>query len=126
MKDEFNGFIDLVEKNFEYCPWTKTRTLDQWKDALVEEVKEVGKAIETSDYKNLKEELGDLLWDTITIAVFAEKRGHFNSADVLKELKEKINRRKPYLQTGEEVTTEKALDIWKKVKETEKLKEVIK
>ena len=93
MKNEFNSFIDLIEKNFEICPWTKTRTLEQWKDELVEETNEVSKAIENLDYKNLKEELGDLLWDTITIAIFAEKEGHFNSADIFKDLKEKINRR---------------------------------
>ncbi len=120
MKNEFPSFIDFIEDNFKKCPWTGSRKIEDFKKEVIDEANEVAKAIDNKDYDNLKEEIGDLLWDTITLAKIAEKEGHFNSEDILKEIKKKINRRKPYLETGEKVTVEEAVEIWKKVKEQEK------
>jgi uncharacterized protein YabN with tetrapyrrole methylase and pyrophosphatase domain len=107
-------------KNKEHCPWVRELTLDSQKSELESEVKEVVEAIEKKDYENLKEELGDVLWDALLLAVLAERQGLFKVKEVLAGLNEKIRRRKPWLDEGKEVSLEEAKAHWSKAKEEEK------
>ena len=109
-------------KNKDKCPWVKELTLDRQKKELESEVKEVIEAIDKKDYDNLKEELGDVLWDTLLLACLAEREGLFSVKEVLAELNEKIARRKPWLAEGKEVSLEEAKEHWFKAKEEEKKK----
>jgi uncharacterized protein YabN with tetrapyrrole methylase and pyrophosphatase domain len=121
MRSEFEEFIDLIEKNLKRCPWAKDQDIESHKGELLSEAKEVIEAIEKKDYQNLKEELGDLIWDTVMMAYLAEKEGHFKSGEIMKSIKEKIKRRKPYiLKEGNNISIEEANKIWNKAKEKEK------
>ena len=77
-------------------------------------------AVEKNDRENLKEELGDLFWDTLMVMLIAEKEGLFKPNEPLLSLIEKMRRRKPYLFTGQKVTLEEAERMWTEAKAKEK------
>lgn len=120
MKHAFEEVVDMVRKAVEKCPWLSTQNIDTFGKELLNESKEVAEAIENKDSENLKEELGDVVWDALVIAIMAEKRGLFKAKDILTSVKEKMVRRKPYLYGDmKECTLEEARQIWRKVKEEE-------
>ncbi|RLE46560.1 nucleotide pyrophosphohydrolase, partial [Candidatus Woesearchaeota archaeon] len=84
------------------------------------EIKEVGQAIENKDMENLKEELGDALWDLMALTVIAEEKGEFTIKEIMQETLNKFNKRKPWLKEGKKITAEEEDKIWNKVKEQEK------
>ena len=120
MKEAIAELLDTIEKSYDCDPWVKDHTIESYKDEVVSEAEEVVQAIENKDYENLKEEIGDLLYDVMMLAVIAEKAGHFDLKDSIKSIVEKIKRRKPYIEEGREVTKEEARRIWLEVKEKEK------
>jgi len=120
MKDEFEEFIDLIEKNLKRCPWAKEQNIKSHKKELLSEAKEVAQAIENKDFENLKEELGDLIWDTVMMAYIAEKEGYFKPGDIIRSIKEKIKRRKPYILKENNLSIKEANEIWHRAKEKEK------
>lgn len=102
------------------CPWDKSRSLYDWKDDLVEEAEEVAQAIENEDDENLREELGDLLFNIIMMGVIAEQEGKFTLKEVFEDIAEKIVGRHTWVFADDEAATpEEVLAIWAKNKEKE-------
>ncbi len=97
MEKNFNELIDAIKKSRDKCPWVKEQTLEKQRDESLAEAKEVSKAIDEKDYKNLKEELGDLFWDTLMLAYMAEEKSYFKASDCFDSITEKMKRRKPYV-----------------------------
>jgi len=120
MKDAMEDFFDTLDKSNKLDPWVNTKTLEDYKNELVSEAEELAEALENKDYENLKEEVGDLIWDVFTFASIAEIRGHFTAKEAVKCVTEKIKRRKPYLADGRKVTKEEAREIWLEAKKNEK------
>ncbi|MCX8200150.1 MAG: adenylyltransferase/cytidyltransferase family protein [Candidatus Micrarchaeota archaeon] len=112
--------FSLAGLNARRCPWCKERTPDEYVKALESEVNEVKDAIAKRDYRNLKEELGDVVWDALVLAHICEKEGLFKGDDVLEGIIRKIERRKPWLASGKKVTIEEAAKIWEEAKRREK------
>ena len=79
-------------------------------------------ALQKKDYQNLKEELGDVLFDLAHVCFLAEKEGLFTMQDVFETINHKIKRRKPYLLAAEHqlITKEEDRRIRLEVKEMEK------
>lgn len=120
MKEAFEETMDMIEKNLKLCPWIKTQDMKSYSKNIFEEAEEVRIAIENNDSENLKEELGDLLWDILMTAHLAEKEGLFKAKEILNGISSKIKRRKPYLVENKIVSIEDAHRIWAKVKSIEK------
>ena len=118
MKDEFEEFIDLIERNLDRCPWIKKKTVEDYKKEILNEAQEV---MQAQNNENLQEELGDLFWDVVVLAYLAEKEGRFKASEIIKTVKEKMKRRKPFL-LGEkkELDLEECKKIWYEEKEKEK------
>jgi uncharacterized protein YabN with tetrapyrrole methylase and pyrophosphatase domain len=118
---DFEEIVKLVRKLRKECPWDRQQTIKTLKEDLLSEADEVRKAIENEDYKNLKEELGDLLWSIVLIGVVAEEKGLFSINDSLKEVKEKIVRRHPHVFGNLKAKTpEDAIRFFKEAKMKEK------
>ncbi len=79
------------------CPWDTAQTFATIAPYTIEEAYEVADAIETGDMTELKKELGDLLFQVIFHARIAEETGHFNLADVITSLCNKMERRHPHI-----------------------------
>ena len=78
-------------------------------------------AIEKEDYDNLKEELGDLLWNIIFISQLAREQKKFDMYDVMHDIQEKIIRRHPHVFGNVSASTpEEVMIEYRKVKNREK------
>jgi tetrapyrrole methylase family protein/MazG family protein len=79
------------------CPWDRAQKKGDIGRYLMEEAYEVLEALEGSSPENLREELGDLLFQILFLARIAEEADEFNIADVLDEIRAKMIRRHPHV-----------------------------
>lgn len=83
------------------CAWDVEQTFETVAPYTIEEAYEVAEAVENNDMDGLKDELGDLLFQTVFHARMAEEAGHFNFADVVDAISDKMIRRHPHVFAGE-------------------------
>jgi tetrapyrrole methylase family protein/MazG family protein/ATP diphosphatase len=83
------------------CPWDKEQTFATIAPYTVEEAYEVADAIERGDLKDLKEELGDLLFQVVFHARMAEELGAFDFDAVAAAMVDKMVRRHPHVFAGQ-------------------------
>ena len=79
------------------CPWDLEQDFRSIAPYTIEEAYEVADAIERNDLAELKNELGDLLFQTVFHARMAEEAGHFNFDDVARAITEKMRVRHPHV-----------------------------
>jgi ATP diphosphatase len=99
------------------CPWDQKQTLQSIVPHTIEEVYEVADAIENGDMAELKDELGDLLFQVVFYARIAEEQGDFNFEDVAGAISDKLIRRHPHVFTD---TAAEDLPGWEALKEEER------
>jgi len=99
MKKRFEDVVELSKylRSSEGCPWDREQTLETLRSFILEEAYEVIEAIETNDVQELKEELGDLLYQVIFVSQICCEEGKFNVEDVVGELYYKLVRRHPHV-----------------------------
>lgn len=88
------------------CPWDHEQTFESIAPYTIEEAYEVAGAIEEQDWSGLKEELGDLLLQTVYHARMAEEAGLFAFADVVEAITTKMIARHPHVFGGTEVVAD--------------------
>jgi len=103
------------------CPWDREQTHSSLRDGLLEECHEVLDAIQRGDDRNLREELGDLVLQSVMHARIAEEDGRFDIEQVLAEVGEKLVRRHPHV-FGDSCAADSAevLRQWEQIKRAEK------
>jgi nucleoside triphosphate diphosphatase len=79
------------------CPWDVEQTFSTIAPYTIEEAYEVADAIARGDMAALKDELGDLLFQSVYHARMAEEAGHFKFGDVVRASCEKMIRRHPHV-----------------------------
>ena len=79
------------------CPWDVEQDFASIAPYTIEEAYEVADAIEQSDMESLKGELGDLLLQVVFHAQMASEAGHFEYADVVNAVSEKMIVRHPHV-----------------------------
>src|SRR5688572_2086920 len=79
------------------CPWDVEQTFATIAPYTIEEAYEVADAIERADLADLKDELGDLLFQVVFHARMAEEAGAFAFADVARSICDKMLRRHPHV-----------------------------
>ena len=103
------------------CPWDKKQTFQSLVPHTLEETHEVIAAIEQQDFQDLKDELGDLLFQIVFYSQLATERDEFDFIDVINHLVEKMQRRHPHVFAEKEFKTESELSRhWELIKSTEK------
>lgn len=105
------------------CPWDREQTHASLLRYLKEESKEVCDAVKKKDWKNLQEELGDVLLQILFHSNIARERGEFDIKDVMTTLRNKLIRRHPHVfgkGKKENLTAAEVKRRWKKIKEKEK------
>lgn len=123
-KHDISELIEIVEvlRSPDGCEWDRAQNFNSMKKCLTDETAEVLTAIDNQDYKNLQEELGDVLLQVIMNAQIAKEEGLFDINDVVQTLCEKLIRRHPHVFGDVEKpnTPEESLKLWKMVKQKEK------
>ena len=79
------------------CPWDAEQTHESLAVHLVEEAHETLEAIDSGNMADLKEELGDLLLQIVFHSEIAAEEGHFEVAEVVDELVDKLVARHPHV-----------------------------
>ena len=82
------------------CPWDQEQSLATVRSYLIEEAHEVASAldsVEDTDGAELREELGDLLFQCCFIGVLAEEQNMFELSDALDEVHKKMVARHPHV-----------------------------
>jgi tetrapyrrole methylase family protein/MazG family protein len=103
------------------CPWDRAQNHWTLRPYLLEEAYEVLEAIEEGSPAHLREELGDLLLQTVFHAQLAAEAELFDLTDVLQELNTKLIRRHPHVfADGKATSTEGVIDSWERIKAKEK------
>lgn len=105
------------------CVWTQQIDHRDLVPYLVEESAEVIDAVETGSRDELREELGDLLWQVLFHAEIASRAGEdpFDIDDVARGMTEKMVRRHPHVFGDAVATTpEEVLVHWNAAKAAEK------
>ncbi|TBR43427.1 nucleoside triphosphate pyrophosphohydrolase [Marinomonas agarivorans] len=111
------------------CPWDKKQTHQTLTPYLIEEAYEVLEAIQSEDDNNLKEELGDVLFQLVLHSQLAAEKGDFTFNDVIATLVEKMLRRHPHVfpdgtlesfGTPSNLTTAEIEQQWQFIKQKEK------
>ena len=103
------------------CPWDLEQDFATIAPYTIEEAYEVADAIERKDMAGLKEELGDLLFQSVFHAQMAKEKGLFSFGDVAEAIANKMIRRHPHVFGDETMrTAEEQTDAWEKQKAEER------
>jgi nucleoside triphosphate diphosphatase len=103
------------------CPWDIKQDFASIAAYTVEEAYEVADAIERNDMADLKNELGDLLFQVVFHAQMAAENKQFDFVDVVNEINNKLVSRHPHVFAGSNITDEEELNKqWEKHKKNER------
>lgn len=91
------------------CPWDLRQTFATIAPYTIEEAYEVADAIERGDPAQIRDELGDLLFQVVFHARMAQERGWFDFAAVAGGIHEKLVRRHPHVFAGKTAANEAEL-----------------
>jgi nucleoside triphosphate diphosphatase len=135
MKPETKRLEDLVSlmsrlRAPDGCPWDREQTFATLGPMLIEEAYEViesTEASESADRRELRDELGDLLFQIVFYAQIAseeERPDRFDIYDAISSVHEKMLRRHPHVFGGQKVSsTAEVLANWEAIKAAERISE---
>jgi XTP/dITP diphosphohydrolase len=122
-RDSLRAAADTMRAVRERCVWSQRITHRDLVPYLIEESHEVIDAVESGTRDDLREELGDLLWQVLFHAAIAaqDPDDPFDIDDVADTLTEKMVRRHPHVFATETATTPaEVLVHWNAAKAAEK------
>ncbi len=103
------------------CPWDREQDFSTVAPYTIEEAYEVADAISRNDLADLRDELGDLLFQVVFHSRMAEEAGVFSFADVVEGIVEKMIRRHPHVFADEAVADAEAQTrAWEELKARER------
>ncbi|WP_428196131.1 nucleoside triphosphate pyrophosphohydrolase [Aliivibrio kagoshimensis] len=104
------------------CPWDKKQTFESVIPYTIEETYEVVDAINNQDWGNLKEELGDLLFQVIFYSQIAKEKKLFDFSDVVSGINQKLTRRHPHVFSDQVFANDQEIAAnWEREKAKERL-----
>jgi MazG family protein len=105
-KDAFVRLVNIMDELREKCPWDKKQTIHTLRQMTLEETYELTDAITESDWKGIKEELGDLMLHLLFYAKIGTEQKQFTLTDVLNGISDKLVARHPHIYGDVQVENE--------------------
>ncbi len=103
------------------CPWDLEQDFSTIAPYTIEEAYEVADAIEREDWDELRDELGDLLFQIVFYVQMAREKGFFDFDDVAGGITEKMIRRHPHVfGDADEPDPRGVKRRWEDIKEKER------
>lgn len=132
-QDAANAFANLLvvmDELREQCPWDQKQTIHTLRNMTIEEVYELVDAIDHNNWKEIEEELGDVLLHFVFYSRIGEEEKKLDAASVINLLIAKLKRRHPHIYDKENMqqelkTAEDVKANWEKVKLSEGKKSVL-
>ena len=129
MQETANAFLRLVkimDELREQCPWDKKQTIESLRHLTIEETYELADAISASDWKGIREELGDLMLHLVFYAKIGTEKNEFTLEQVLHGVCDKLIARHPHIYGDVKVSGEEEVkQNWEKLKLKEGKKSVL-
>jgi len=115
MKKRLDKLISKLRDTEDGCSWNNKQTHNTLLPYLIEETYELVDAIKNNE--NIKEELGDLLFQILLHSKIEEEKGNFNIDDVIDNLSKKIIRRHPHVfKSKKKLTDDQLNEQWNSIK----------
>ena len=106
------------------CPWDVKQTMESLTRYTIEEAYEVADAIARGDMGDIKDELGDLLFQVVFYAQIANEQDAFSFDDVAQSISDKLVRRHPHVfgdtNSGDALSDASLNAQWEAIKAQEK------
>ncbi len=111
------------------CPWDLKQTFSSVVPYTLEEVYELVDAIEQGDQEQIRQELGDVLFQVIFYSQLADESEQFSFSDVVSDIVAKLLRRHPHVFPSGELNSQRSLDApadeaikarWEEIKQQER------
>jgi XTP/dITP diphosphohydrolase len=101
----------------EQCPWDKKQTIETLRRQTIEETYELADAITDGNWKDIKEELGDMLLHIVFYSKIASEKSEFTLDDVIEGVCNKLVARHPHIYGSVNVEDEEQVkQNWEKLK----------
>jgi MazG family protein len=116
---DLDTLVSLVERLRapDGCPWDREQGLRDLRAYLLEEAHELAGAIDSGDWDEVREELGDLLFQAAFIARLAQEAGAFEAADAVEGVHRKMVERHPHVFGSETLADAEAVrQAWERRK----------
>ncbi len=97
MNNTFLRLVNIMDELREQCPWDKKQTIQTLRQLTIEETYELADAIDTGDWKGIKEELGDLLLHIVFYARIGKEQNEFTLDEVINGICDKLISRHPHI-----------------------------
>jgi MazG family protein len=115
--DEFSRLVRIMDDLREKCPWDKKQTIHTLRQLTIEETYELADAITESDWKSIREELGDLLLHIVFYAKIGEEQNQFTLAEAISGVCDKLIARHPHIYGDVKVNDDEDVKKnWEKLK----------
>ncbi|MGC4102655.1 nucleoside triphosphate pyrophosphohydrolase [Ferruginibacter sp.] len=113
----FERLVGIMNDLREQCPWDKKQTIHTLRQLTIEETYELADAITDSDWKSIKEELGDLMLHIVFYAKIGAEQNQFTLEEVINGVCEKLIHRHPHIYGDVKVNDEEDVKKnWEKLK----------
>jgi XTP/dITP diphosphohydrolase len=124
--EAFERLVTIMNELREKCPWDKKQTIQSLRQMTLEETYELTDAITEENWKDIKEELGDLLLHIVFYAKIGTEQSQFSIDEVIDGICKKLIVRHPHIYG--DVKVENDDDVkrnWEKLKMKEGKKSVL-
>jgi ATP diphosphatase len=98
------SIMDALRSDDGGCPWDQQQTMESLTRFTIEEAYEVVDAIAGGDIDDIRDELGDLLFQIVFYAHIAQEDGQFDFDDVATAISDKLVRRHPHVFAQEQAS----------------------
>ena len=121
-----DALIKIMDELRIKCPWDKEQTMDSLKTLTIEETFELVEAINSSDFDDIKNELGDLLLHIVFYSKIASEKNILDFNDVVESISKKLIYRHPHVyQNKKNISQEQVKKNWEKLKLKEGHKSIL-
>jgi MazG family protein len=122
----FERLVKIMDDLREKCPWDKKQTIESLRQLTIEETYELADSITDTNWKGIKEELGDLLLHIVFYAKIGTEQNQFTLQEVINGVCEKLIFRHPHIYGDVKVEDEEEVKRnWEKLKIKEGKKSVL-
>ena len=105
------------------CPWDLKQNFHTIVPYTIEETYELADAIAAEDFAQIRDELGDVLFQVVFYAQIASEQALFTFEDVVDGIAEKLRRRHPHVFSatgGQSVSAGEVKERWEQIKGEER------
>ena len=123
MSEQLNRLLSIMSAlrdPVNRCEWDRAQRFETIVPHTIEEAYEVADAVARGDVADIRDELGDLLFQVIFQARIAEEAGQFAFDDVARSICDKLEARHPHIFAGADAPGEARDERWEALKAAER------